>query len=194
MAYDRYVIEYLPTRKLNLPPNPEAPDGAMAIHLGKGLHALVSDCDYETVSRYNWSVHGTKPSLRYAYGIVEGGGMLMHRFLMANELAPGFEVDHVNHNGLDCRRENMRICTRRQNLCNTRKRGGTSSLHKGVSRMYKAGCVLSRPWVASIKIGDRQVHLGTFSSEESAAEAYAVAAQSAFGEFACHTCGVSNGD
>ena len=80
------------------------------ITLTKGYCAIVSAADYRRVARYNWHVHvskGTKkkPGQPYARATIDGKKVYLHRFI-AN--APTWlQVDHKNHQTLDCRRENL---------------------------------------------------------------------------------------
>ena len=93
--------------------------------------------------------------------------------------------DHVNGDGLDNRRGNLRVATSSQNGANGDypKFGGKSrSKYRGVRRGPYA-------WMAHISTGDRQKYhrqkyLGSFKSEEDAARAYNEAALKQFGEFA----------
>src|SRR5678815_2653841 len=87
-------------------------------------------------------------------------------------------VDHKNGNGLDNRRENLRVCTQAENLANMRK-------HRGVSR-YKGVTWDSsrRRWLAQIKNHGPNVNLGRYDSEVDAAHAYNEAALRLKGEYA----------
>lgn len=103
----------------------------------------------------------------------------MHRLILGTSV--GMEVDHVNGDGRDNRRVNLRLATHSQNMANQRKRrDGISSRYKGVwyERRRK------RPWRAKIKVRGRQVNLGYFETEEEAAYAYNLAALEHFGGFA----------
>jgi hypothetical protein len=87
------------------------------IPLTQGYYAIVDDRDYPWLVRFKWHVakRGTK---RYACGWVGGKKMLMHRLL-----CEGRVIDHINGNGLDCRRENLRgVTCRAINNWNTRNR------------------------------------------------------------------------
>lgn len=88
-------------------------------------------------------------------------------------------VDHINGNGLDNRRVNLRLATSLQNQGNSRKRRNASSYYKGVS-WYKP----LKKWRAQIKVDKHVIHLGYFVSEEEAAIVYQEAAIAHFGEFA----------
>lgn len=101
-------------------------------------------------------------------------GILMHREILG---APSRKyVDHKNHNGLDNRRENIRICTNQQNSANSRLRDGRT--WKGVHLDTRG------KFRSSIGISGRTVLIGIFDSELHAAAAYNNKAREAFGEFA----------
>ena len=87
-------------------------------------------------------------------------------------------VDHVNHDTLDNRKSNLRVCSNRENMMNQVQNGG-SSKYKGVSFSKK-----QRKYAAYISIDRRRRHLGTFETEEEAAIAYNTAAIEHYGEFA----------
>lgn len=88
------------------------------------------------------------------------------------------DVDHINGNGLDNRKVNLRLSSRAQNLANTRGQSGTSPF-KGVSYCKKTG-----RWKAQITVKGVNRNLGRFLTQEEAAVAYNVAAVEAWGEFA----------
>ncbi len=88
----------------------------------------------------------------------------------------GYEVDHINHDGLDNRRCNLRLATRANNCHNQRSFKG-SSKYKGVWRV-------GEKWAACIRVDGRSKRLGTFVSEKEAALAYNQAAREHYGEFA----------
>ena len=87
--------------------------------------------------------------------------------------------DHINGNGLDNRRENLRICTHAENQRNSRSARGSSSQYKGISWNKR-----DKRWYSHIRIDDKQQHLGVFTSEVKAAKAYDAAALKHWGRFA----------
>jgi len=96
---------------------------ARVLHLSKGFVAVVSDGDWHRVCKYRWHVHvsggrGRKPGQPYARANINGVKVYLHRFVMD---APEYmQVDHRNHQTLDCRRENLRICDHLTNQKNKR--------------------------------------------------------------------------
>jgi hypothetical protein len=91
----------------------------------------------------------------------------------------GKDVDHANHNTLDNRRENLRVCNRHENNSNARKRRGTSSRYKGVSWHGVSG-----KWAARIQSRNKMNNLGLFDTAKEAAQAYDEVAKQLHGEFA----------
>jgi len=101
----------------------------------------------------------------------------------------GFEVDHINHNTLDNRRCNLRICTRSENSRNGRKQSQSKGRYKGV--FYHSHGTYSGQrggkgrWRAYTRVMGKRIWLGYHKTEEDAARAYNKYAVKAFGEFAC---------
>jgi len=147
------------------------------IPLSKGLFAIVDDEDYAGLMKVKWYVMAGKC---YAGRHIKRAGKqtteYMHRRILQAQL--GEEIDHVNHNGLDNRRGNIRVCTRSQNHGNTKKFRGSSNF-KGVHWNKDR-----HSWHAQIRYKGKQIFLGRFTDGESAARAYDEAARQYFGEFA----------
>jgi hypothetical protein len=142
---------------------------------GAGNHvAIVDDADYETLSQFRWHVEVDGRRLYARRNRSRGRHVSMHTTLM-----PGVpQVDHVNTDGLDNRRANLRAATDTENARNRNKwLRPTSSQFKGVHRI-PAG------WRARIGVAGRRLSLGVFDDEAAAARAYDEAALTHFGAFA----------
>lgn len=131
--------------------------------------------DYEEVSKYAWHVCDTKDSRTHYAGNNNLG--LLHRFLL--NARPDEQVDHINGNGLDNRRINLRLCSNEQNQYNRPVPSNNSSGYKGVS-FHKH----TKKWRATIGYEGKHKHIGYFDSVEEAAKAYDSAAIELYGEFA----------
>ncbi len=159
--------------------NSTTQSGVRQIPLTQGKVALIDDEDFERVNQYKWHAlrdsHGTTWYARHVTPNPTRVLLLMHRLIVN---APfGMEVDHVNGDGLDNRRANLRICTHSENVCNQRKTHGTSR-YKGVSWHKDTG-----KWQAQIKVNGRGMYLGCFTTEEEAHAAYCSASAKYHGGF-----------
>ncbi len=153
------------------------------IVLKSGDTVIVDDEDYSLVSGFSWHLRKGRQT-NYAQSKIRKGdryvAVAMHRLIM-NAL-PKTEIDHINRNGLDNRKENLRFCTKRQNQGNRESpRVKKTSPYKGVS--FEGNVFRNKPWRASIYIRGKAKNLGLFATQEEAAEAYAVAARQEYGEF-----------
>jgi predicted nucleic acid-binding Zn ribbon protein len=161
-------------------------NGATAIvPLTQGKFTLIDVADWPLVVERKWHAQRHGRTL-YACsescdGSDERGAISMHDLLMRPK--PGRVVDHWDHDGLNNRRSNLRVCKQVQNTANRRKsdyRGGNAtSRFKGVSWDKRI-----RRWRAGIKIEGQTHYLGSHRSEEDAARAYDAAALRHYGEFA----------
>lgn len=153
----------------------------------RGRIALVDLEDYDLVMRYRWHVReadpvapGRRPNGPYAFSnIARGDGSgwrmtTMHSLIMGRAF-----IDHVDGNGLNNQRHNLRPATHAQNGANARKNPGKTSRYKGVFWDRWRSC-----WTAKITVNRQARGLGRYEREEDAAAAYDVAAREAFGEFA----------
>lgn len=140
--------------------------------------AKISPQDAQKALLHKWS-YGKGGDGRYPLYVGEAKtGLRLHRYLM--DAPTGVDVDHINGDPLDNRRENLRLVTARQNQANSRKRSEASSKYKGV-----AWHPVSGKWRAYIAPNGKQEHLGLFVDEMEAARAYDERARAVFGPHAC---------
>jgi len=145
------------------------------------ISVLIDDEDYEKIKDYTW--FATKKnndfyithSMRSEYNL--RSSIRLHRIIM--NCPKNKMVDHINHDTLDNRKCNLRICTHSENIRNSRKRKNTSSIYKGV-RFHKR----DKKWIASITLNKNNLCLGYFNNEKLAGIAYNEAAIKYHGEFA----------
>lgn len=145
------------------------------IPLTKGYVALIDEEDEEAVRQYSWRAM-VKSYTTYAFSLRNGVAQYMHRVVL-----PGAQmIDHIDHNGLNNTRDNLRACTAQMNCANSRRRPGKRSEgYRGVrSQPRRNG------WQARIKVLGKDYYLGTYDTPIDAAKAYDRAAFDAFGEFA----------
>lgn len=153
------------------------------IPLSRGMFAIVDDEDAD-VGSVKW--HARPSGWKAVYASRNGawpkrGTVNMHTVIAqrAGIIGPGQYVDHVNGDGLDNRRSNLRAATVAQNNRNTGPKRGNKSGYKGVHF-----CKRERRWVAQIAINGKKRALGYHATAEAAARAYDRAAKELHGEFA----------
>jgi len=147
------------------------------IKLTQGQVALVDDEDFEYLNQFKWCAHKNGNVFYaiktiYVYGKRTKGKM--HNIIMGIKF-----IDHVDNNGLNNQRSNLRACTNSENQMNATKRVKATSLYKGVYYCKKTG-----KWKSTIQINGNQIYLGYFIYEVDAANAYNKKAIELFGEFA----------
>lgn len=152
--------------------------------IAAGRIALVDDDDYELVTRYRWHARKTGRDGRedQTYAATSGRAGEGHpKVLFMHGLIMGIVgVDHINHDGLDNRRSNLRAASRSENGGNKRRRRTASSQYKGISWNRQ-----SKTWLVQIVRDSIPHYVGTFGDETEAANAYDDAARQMFGAFAC---------
>lgn len=161
---------------------PAAVRGACWIPLSKGIFALVDADVAERVNQKFWTAIVNKKS-KTCYALFRDQAskktVFLHNWLV--KVPKGMVIDHINGDGLDCRRSNMRICLPAENKRNNGKwHSKTSSTFKGVH--YAPRYRLK--WAVAIGVNHKTIHVGRFATEIEAAQAYDAAARKHFGKFA----------
>ncbi len=153
------------------------------IPLSQGEFAIVDPVDHERLSQYKWQLY-KRPNTSYAMrhkwlkDQKRQTTVAMHREVI--DVPEGCVVDHINHNGLDNRRANLRPATPAENSRYSRySKRGASSKYRGVWYDRK-----KKKWRAVIGINRRKKQLGYFTDEKQAALAYDMAARKYHKKFA----------
>lgn len=150
------------------------------IQLTKGYYAIVDDEDFEWLMNHSWCVNDSKPRLRYVTSWIKGNIIGMHRMILQHYglLEDSKHVDHIDGNGLNNQKDNLRACTRAENGRN--RKGPFKNGYLGISRSKSK----KNPWMAKIMTNGKSIYLGLFPTKEDAALAYDKAALELHGEFA----------
>lgn len=148
------------------------------IKLQRGMVTQVDDEDFDELNQYKWFGHKERTTTyvwRHQYRDVrQYKKVKMHQQIMG--IKGG---DHIDGNGLNNQRHNLRPCTSQENSMNVRPRIGCSSKFKGVSYHKQ-----NDRWRASLTLNSKMISLGCHATEEAAAIAYNNKAIELFGEFA----------
>lgn len=151
-------------------------DGTASVKLSKGKYAIIDREHIHLVEGKLWNEDD-------GYAVRSGGKgkpkIRMHRVLIGC-LDKSLVVDHINHDGLDNRKNNLRSCTPSQNSKNRLPDKNGKSKYLGVAFKKK----VTDRWIASIYINGKNKNLGTYDTQEEAAIAYDKMAKIVHGEFA----------
>lgn len=150
------------------------------VPLTKGYEAVIDASDVPLVEGRNWVAQESRDrrgGLRTVYAVNKAAGVktYLHRAVVSGG---SMMVDHINGDGLDNRRRNLRLATNQQNSFNQRLAASNTSGFKGVhwAKRFKT-------WSAYINIDGRRKFLGNYDTAERAAEAYAKASAELHGSF-----------
>lgn len=147
------------------------------IKLTQGKYALVDDEDFERLNQFKWfAARNNDKNIFYAGRTINKKNVGMHRFIL-NVTNKKIKVDHINHNTLDNRKSNLRICTNAEN-CRNKKPTKGRLLPKGVTFIKK------NKYKAQICKDGIRYNIGSFWNIKQAALAYNVKAKELFGEYA----------
>jgi hypothetical protein len=159
---------------------PIAIDGEVAyVTLTRGCVAVIDAADVHLVEGWNWSATPSKGTF-YAQRRtrVDGGRTIMMHRAILGLVDRATHVDHIDGNGLNNRRCNIRPCSIAQNQHNRGMSRTNTSGYKGVSWDAQG-----KKWGASIRAFGRQMNLGRFNTAEEAHAAYCAAAEKYHREF-----------
>lgn len=149
------------------------------VPITQGKVALVDDEDYERVVAHRWYAVKREHTYYVCRKFYKADGTRSTQALHIFILNGATGIDHIDGNGLNNQKANLRICTSQENRRNTHKRKKMTSKYKGVS--WNGA---DRVWRVFIYDNYKQVYLGRFNDEVEAAKAYDAKAQELFGEFA----------
>jgi hypothetical protein len=140
---------------------------------------LIDDEDFQLISQYNWTVYkhrNTYYADRKYYSNGKRKKIKLHRLIMNAE--PSQIVDHIDGNGLNNQRSNLRFATHQNNTRNSLKYKNNTSGYKGVH-----WCNTLNKWRAQIFVDKKRKRLGAYTDIKQAHIAYETAAKELFGEF-----------
>ena len=157
-------------------------DTGMEIKLSQNKITIVDANDYEWLIQFKWSVLRSRGNNLF-YAVRQRPGkhnklIYMHREILCPPNNSNIVVDHIDQDGLNNRRSNLRIATLSQNAANRKPRHGESP-YRGVHWNRD-----SMKWCARIGYCSRNYHLGLYEDEKEAAKAYDAKARELFGEYA----------
>lgn len=128
------------------------------IKLTQGKYALVDDEDYGFLSRHKWCVHKTRGGILYVETHLENDKkMYMHRMVFGS-VRRNCELDHINRNPLDNRKNNLRVATRSENMINRR------IFKNKIYGNFKGVTFVRKKWIARVNRNNKAIHIGSFET------------------------------
>lgn len=150
------------------------------IKLTQGKNTIVDNEDYKKYNQFKWCA-AKMNNIFYAERADSSTGkrkiILLHRVIMNAKTKK--QIDHINGNTLDNRKNNLRFCTQKENIRNQKIHKNNNSGYKGVFWHE-----LTKKWLAKIMVNYRNIHLGLFTNKTKAAQAYNKAAIKYFKKYA----------
>jgi hypothetical protein len=150
------------------------------ITLTKGYVAVIDATDIPLVDAWNWCAKEYRLTCYAQRGCRNADGaratISLHRTILRAQ--DGMEIDHCNRNGLDNRRDNLRLATKAENQWNRPKPQNNTSGFKGAA--WRKDC---KKWQAQIQVRGKLFYLGLFPTADMAHAAYAEASDTMHGEF-----------
>lgn len=154
-----------------------------------GQYEAMASPEDKDLAEFRW--YTLKPSKKHRSRYVAreeqlANGKTKHQYLhrevmervLGRKLKRSEHIDHIDGNGLNNQRDNLRLATPSQNAMNRPKQNNNTSGYKGVSWSKKSG-----KWIAKIKVNGKSIYLGSFDSIEDAYEFYCNAVEKYHGEF-----------
>ena len=135
--------------------------------------------DFDKVSKYQWHIENSRPNIQYAQASLKGRTLRMHKLIISSNL----QIDHINHNGLDNRKSNLRICNNAENNRNKDFKRNPISGYVGIRYNPKVGSYYVR-----IMVNKKEISLGAYKTLEGAIEARKKGEEKHFGNFAYKQC------
>lgn len=154
-------------------------DGTTVVFLTQGTRCIVDTDEWKNLKDFSWYAGGHKHR-RYVTSqkTVAGKRTVYYMHRMITGCPDGLMVDHINHDTLDNRKQNLRVCTNQENQFNKKAKVTAKTNYKGVYFFRRT----SR-WYAQICLNGKNKHLGYYKTELEAAVAYNNAANRHYGAF-----------
>ena len=149
--------------------------GQVQVQFVKGTVVLLSEQDFAMFKKYTWHIERARHTC-YLRTRIGRRWPRFHQLILRR--GPGKVIDHIDGNGLNNARSNLRVCSRAQNQQGA-ARARKWSEYVGVS-FHKA----RNKWTASIQFRGKKHYLGVYDSQRAAALAYDVKADQLYGRYA----------